>query len=464
MRPSSFSVGVLALSVAACGALPPATTHSHRRVSPQATALETRPADTTTPPSPEAPLVDLLHRTRADIAVSSNVQNPRDYPEHLIDKKVETAWNGKTGDLEAWIQFRVPSSARVRKLTLIVGYDASKGDRDLFTMNHRIRQVTLAREGTPLGTFDLDPEVRTPQTISIDAQGGAFMLRVSATVPGTKKEWREIVISELSVLGTVPEADTLPPAMPQVNIGSLDRADEGRSAVFDEVSKSAPFNTFVALCAKHMLTQDKEVARIRRSNPNAFHFELVGASCAATVLRVRTKNLKAPFEEIKFAEFLERERRVVRLVVRTSKGWYPTPHIVTDDYHYNPGCGQRSAKVVDSAEVNPAGMLVLRETKHDSYVMYTPEDFEAAGRFLAACAFEGEALRCREELVASYDGDKSWRSRNEPFERFQPEPPRWDWTREANVDDTGRIRLGPCKNASGAEVVCRGTNANLMRR
>jgi hypothetical protein len=462
MRTSSLSRGLWALSLVACGVAPAASTPPRPRIS--APPVAHGPSPPIAAPPPEEALVDLLYRTRADVAVSSNVQNPRDYPEHLLDKKLDTAWNGKTGDLEAQIQFRVPASARVRKIEIVVGYAATRGERDLFTMNHRVRQVSLTRDGSPLGTFDLDPEIRTPQAISIDAPGGTFALRVTATVPGSKKEWREVVLSELSVLGTAPEAELLPPAMPQVNVGGLDRTELGRSAVFDEVAKSAPFPSFVALCAKHMLTQEREVARLRRSGSDTFFFDAAGAACAASALRIRTKNLRSPFEEIKFAELLERSRRVVRLVVRTSKGWYPTAHIVTDDYHYNPGCGQRKALVVDSAEVTSGGTLVLRETKHDSYVMGTPHDYEGAGRFMVACVLEGGAPLCREELIASYDGDKSWQWRQEPYEHFLPEPPRWDWTRDATVDDTGRFRLGPCRNMAGADVVCRGANATLMRR
>src|SRR5262249_51518785 len=50
------------------------------------------------------PTVDLLLETEVKITVSSRVDNPRDYPEHLVDGRPETAWNGKTGDLNGWIE------------------------------------------------------------------------------------------------------------------------------------------------------------------------------------------------------------------------------------------------------------------------------------------------------------------------------------------------------------------------
>ncbi len=42
---------------------------------------------------------DLLHTTDARLAVSSKVDNPHDFPEHIADGRLETAWNGKTNDL-----------------------------------------------------------------------------------------------------------------------------------------------------------------------------------------------------------------------------------------------------------------------------------------------------------------------------------------------------------------------------
>src|SRR5687767_2662524 len=50
---------------------------------------------------------NLLVTTAAEVTVSSRVDNPRDFPEHLVDGKHETAWNGKTGDLSAWIEVKL---------------------------------------------------------------------------------------------------------------------------------------------------------------------------------------------------------------------------------------------------------------------------------------------------------------------------------------------------------------------
>ncbi len=119
---------------------------------PPLTAVATASA-TIAPAPPRPPLIDLLYRTKARVAVTSNVKNPKDYPEHLIDRRPETAWNSETGDLGARVLFRVPPSARVQRLLLTAGYDKVNKDGDLFFMNHRVTQVEISREGQSLGTF-----------------------------------------------------------------------------------------------------------------------------------------------------------------------------------------------------------------------------------------------------------------------------------------------------------------------
>jgi hypothetical protein len=178
------------------------------------------PADTGAPSA----LSDLLHATRASVAVSSNVANPRDYPDHLLDGHEETAWNGRTGDLTTgFIKLQVPDDATVDHVEMSVGFDKIGKDGDLFTMNHRIKRVRVLRDGKVLvanHAFDID--VRTPQSIPIHAAGGTFKIEVLETVAGTKKTWRELCVSELRVMGTPgPSARGLAPAAPVVTVGFL---------------------------------------------------------------------------------------------------------------------------------------------------------------------------------------------------------------------------------------------------
>lgn len=145
------------------------------------------------------PLDDLLHQAPTTVTLSSRVDNPRDYPEHIADGKPGTAWNGKTGDVAGWIEIAIPPGATATSIGITAGFD--KGD--LFTQNLRIRRLALLRDGKELKEVTLDAERRTKQAITIDAPapGGTYRLVVRETVPGTKKAWRELVVSELAVLG-----------------------------------------------------------------------------------------------------------------------------------------------------------------------------------------------------------------------------------------------------------------------
>jgi hypothetical protein len=192
------------------------TTASHETIeaAPIAVASTFAPA--------EAPLSDLLHATRASVAVSSNVDNPRDYPEHLVDGRPETAWNGRTGDLVGgFVKFQVPDDAQIDHLEMSAGFDKIGKDGDLFTMNHRIKRVRVLREGKLVREHTFDIDVRAPQSIPIRAAGGTFKIEVLETIPGSKKDWRELCVSELRVLGTPGASALAKPATPIVTIGML---------------------------------------------------------------------------------------------------------------------------------------------------------------------------------------------------------------------------------------------------
>ena len=162
--------------------------------------------------------------------VSSNVKNPRDYPQHLVDNKRETAWNSKTDDLVgAYISFAVPKETHVKRIDLSAGFDKSGPKGDYFTMNHRIRKVRVFALGNvekewdgtvgAIGDFTLDPNERRPQQIPIDKPGGVFVIRVLEVIPGTKKEWRELTVSEVRVMGDPGPRRLSHTRMPDVGVG-----------------------------------------------------------------------------------------------------------------------------------------------------------------------------------------------------------------------------------------------------
>ncbi|HVJ95150.1 MAG TPA: hypothetical protein VM580_35475, partial [Labilithrix sp.] len=195
-----------------------------------ATTDASAPPQTKSGAATTATEVDLLHWTPAEVCVSSNVKNPRDYPQHLVDNKRETAWNSKTDDLVgAYISFAVPAETHVTRIDLSAGFDHSGPKGDYFTMNHRITKVRVfalgnvekewdGKEGA-IGDFTLDPNERRPQQIPIDKPGGVFVIRVVEVVPGTKKEWRELTVSELHVMGDPGRRRLSHARMPDVSIG-----------------------------------------------------------------------------------------------------------------------------------------------------------------------------------------------------------------------------------------------------
>lgn len=192
--------------------------------------------------------IELLHNTNAEVAVSSQVDNTRIRPMHLLDGDTRTAWNSRTGDLVgAWIAFRVPAEAHVTAIKLIVGNTGSGPEGDYFVLNHRIKRVRITREGTQLGEFALDPEQRGLQTIAIDQPGGAFRVEVLETVPGTRATWREICVSELEVWGSLPAPMKPRPRtfdVVSVGVGALRPPRLQLSAI------QGPFSDVADLCAK----------------------------------------------------------------------------------------------------------------------------------------------------------------------------------------------------------------------
>src|SRR5437762_2709242 len=118
----------LAVLVAACKKEPPAP--------PSPSASASQQPQTGDAPA-RVPTTNLLVTTAAEVTVSSRVDNPRDFPEHLVDNKPETAWNGKTGDVNAWIEVKLDPRVHVAAIAITCGFD--KGD--LFEKNLRIEKL-----------------------------------------------------------------------------------------------------------------------------------------------------------------------------------------------------------------------------------------------------------------------------------------------------------------------------------
>jgi hypothetical protein len=144
----------------------------------------------------------LAHRSTT-INVGSTVANRAIKPQHLVDGKLDTAWNSRTGDLVgAWLVVRLPADAKVQSIKLTAGFtkvDPKLGD--LFTENPRIKKLRITHDQTVVEK-ELDIANRGLQEIAITGGGGDYKIEVLAVEMGTKKDWRETCISELEVWGT----------------------------------------------------------------------------------------------------------------------------------------------------------------------------------------------------------------------------------------------------------------------
>ena len=168
------------------------------------------------------PQVNLLTKVSTVVAVSSTVANKAIVPAHLVDGDPTTAWNSRTGQLVgAWLAVRIPAGATVSSIKLTVGYtkqDPKLGD--LFTENPRIKRVRVTH-GTTQVDKTLDIANRKLQEIAISGGSGDYRIEVLEVEPGTKKDWKEVCVSELEVWGTL---STPAPGhvSPVVRVGSLD--------------------------------------------------------------------------------------------------------------------------------------------------------------------------------------------------------------------------------------------------
>ncbi|MBS2017199.1 MAG: hypothetical protein JST00_30230 [Deltaproteobacteria bacterium] len=191
-------------------------------------------------------VVSLLHHTDAEITLSSRVDNPRDYPEHLVDGKPSTAWNGRTGDLHAWIEVKLEPRVHVTALEITAGFD--KGD--LFEKNHRIKALRFERDGKMVSMLAVDPSKRGLQRFPVDVAGGVLKLTVEETEKGSNEAWKEVVVSELRVLGTAPPDLFRPESrLPKMKVAKGSAAPPAPAGIWEVPFEGREGASLEAICA-----------------------------------------------------------------------------------------------------------------------------------------------------------------------------------------------------------------------
>ena len=314
--------------------------------------------------------VDLLHATASAVAVSSNVNNPRDFPEHLVDGNPRTAWNGRTGDLVgAWVKVRVPATARIERIEMSIGFDKTNREGDLFTMNHRIKRVRVFRGEVAVGDHTFDIGERGLQSIRVGAGGGTYRIEVLETVPGTQPSWKELCISELRVMGDPGRAALTANAMPLVGVGLLPYEmaawppDELGKATQSLLTRGWP--TAADFCRAWSAKVGPSLAKRRADGetmvPDGAHCTVKGALFPAFVGGAKIKGLrKIEVDAVNWTED--------RFVIETDTGAFVPDMQPLDTHPYNdPGCFGGNVVTIVSAATDRDGGPGLAIEIEDTY-------------------------------------------------------------------------------------------------
>ena len=189
-----------------------------------------------------APTVDLVRHLGLVVRVSSTVGNGRDLPAQLLDGDLNTAWSSRTGELVgARIEVDVPRDATVTAVALTPGFTRT-APQDLFRMNPRLARVEVLRDGVRVREATLDVNAPTLQTFPLEGVGGRWTVRALEVLPGSRRAWRELSVSEFQLLGR-----TSAPRGGAAQVW-VDEARLGRRA--RSVAITGPFASADAWCAQ----------------------------------------------------------------------------------------------------------------------------------------------------------------------------------------------------------------------
>jgi hypothetical protein len=344
-------------------------------------AAATTPLPALAPPKPGAAL-NLLEQVPALLAVSSTVENPRDFPEHLIDGQQETAWNSQTGDLRGWIAFRVPSDTHVDAIEMNVGYNRISGKEDLFRANHRISRVAVLRNGTKLKEVALDPEQRGLQVIPVDGPGGDYKVQVLDTVPGTKSAWKELVVSEFRVVGTPGVARRGATDRLRISLRALATKEEGPHLI--DVSSVIPAYRAQALggaCSAWLKKLSEQLAE-QKPEENAEYLKRGVPFCVEEPLELPFAPI-APYKSVHAVRVSGGIGSHHELVVETARGFFFTGMRWGENDPRDPGCPSIVRNIsVEEVRVDNGNLVAIVAGERMGYVEVPNEapDFDDGGR------------------------------------------------------------------------------------
>ncbi len=154
---------------------------------------------------------NLVERLQLTATASSTIAGTANTTAMMTDSSMDTAWNSRTGNLVGgWIEMAVPAGVSVQSIGLTAGFVKQSARLDLFTTNHRITRVRVARDNVFVGEFALNPESRALQAFPLQGDGGTFRVTVAEVLPGSRVAWRELCVSEFVIFGTIPPGFAVP--------------------------------------------------------------------------------------------------------------------------------------------------------------------------------------------------------------------------------------------------------------
>ena len=181
-------------------------THPHREITP-------------------VPVVNLLRAVPTQVVVSSVASPGMSGPSRMVDGRMDTAWNSKTGELAgASVAVQLPAEVEeVTEIRLVPGFIRNYQGQDLWEANHRIRRVAVSRNGVEVTTHDFDVARREAQAIPVAGHGGGGLWRIEilTTEPGSRRDWQEVCVTELEVMGRVETTAASGPHTPAARVATL---------------------------------------------------------------------------------------------------------------------------------------------------------------------------------------------------------------------------------------------------
>ena len=312
--------------------------------------------------------IELLHAVPATVRVSSRVANKSIRPEHLVDRDFSTAWNSRTGDLVgAWIDIEVPG-AQIHQIALTVGHTGHgpKGE-DYFTMNPRIRRVSIAAGGGPARSIALDITNRGLQTIAVPDDAEHVRLRVEEIEPGSKQSWREICVSELEAWGHPPPGKVRAASTPTVEVGMPIELQGITSGIPDPAAYCATWTAPIeAGRAEQAKAEAKELADCEaHGDPDVVCGDADPPGPPVCKIQSEGPALSAPWVAagtIVAAEDSAWGPEACQIAVQTKAGWWLVGDELTCGDHYM----DRGDLSITDARVGSDGVLRLRYSYRSS--------------------------------------------------------------------------------------------------